>query len=85
MKGVSKIVEPAAFADWKAKANDEWQPSYDILQNPEKQILHESLLAEQGWVCCYCGRHISRLDSHIEHFRPQESREDLALRKRASP
>jgi len=49
------------------------------LQNPEKRALHEALLTEQGQVCCYCGRTISLLDSHIEHFRPQETREDLAL------
>ena len=79
MKRVTKQAEPAVFAEWKAKANEEWQPSYEILQNPEKRILHEALLAEQGRVCCYCGRTISLADSHIEHFRPQESREDLAL------
>lgn len=79
MKQVTKQVEPAAFTDWKAKANEDWQPSYDSLQNPEKQILHEALLNEQSRVCCYCGGSISLADSHIEHFRPQEAREDLAL------
>lgn len=79
MKCVSKQVEPATFTDWKAKANEEWQPSYATLQNPEKRDLHAALLAEQGYVCCYCGRTISLANSHIEHFRPQEAREDLAL------
>jgi uncharacterized protein (TIGR02646 family) len=49
------------------------------LQNPEKRVLHQALLDEQGQLCCYCGRSITLADSHIEHFRPQEQREDLAL------
>lgn len=79
MKYVTKQAEPAMFAEWKAKANEEWQPSYEALQNPEKRVLHTALLTEQGSVCCYCGRTISLADSHIEHFRPQESHQDLAL------
>lgn len=80
MKRVIKGEEPQNFIDWKNKASDEWQPSYAVLQNPEKRVLHRALLAEQGHVCCYCGRSISLADSHIEHFRPQETREDLALK-----
>ena len=79
MKRVVKGAEPRAFADWKAKANEDWQPSYGTLQNPEKRALHEALLAEQEGVCCYCGRAISLADSHVEHFRPQETYEELAL------
>lgn len=79
MKSITKGTEPSAFLAWKAKASDDWQPSYSILQKPEKQILHAALLAEQGGVCCYCGRSIALADSHIEHFRPQEARGDLAL------
>lgn len=79
MKCVKKHLEPMTFIDWKAQENEEWQPSYATLQNPEKRILHEALLTEQGHVCCYCGRTISLADSHIEHFQPQELREDLAL------
>lgn len=79
MKRIIKGTEPSTFTDWKAKANEDWQPSYGDLQNPQKKVLHEALLAEQAGVCCYCGRAISLTDSHIEHFRPQESYENLAL------
>lgn len=79
MKHVRKGTSPTAFEDWKALANPDWTPSYENLQNPEKAALHEALLKEQGWVCCYCGRSISNQDSHIEHFRPQESFDHLAL------
>lgn len=79
MKQVSKQASPAPFETWKAQANDDWQPTYAVLQNPEKRVLHEALLAEQGHVCCYCGRSVDREDSHIEHFRSQEGHDDLAL------
>jgi len=79
MRRIIKATEPQAFTNWKLLANDAWQPSYGVLQNPEKQALHDALLNEQGRLCCYCGRTISRTDSHIEHFRPQEAHENLAL------
>jgi len=79
MKHVRKGAPPDSFLAWKAKANEDWSPTYDNLQNPEKMDLHKSLLAEQGEVCCYCGRRVGLLDSHIEHFRPQECRLDLEL------
>lgn len=91
MKYVPKGESPERFERWKAQANADWQPSYADLQNPQKQDLHDALLQEQGYVCCYCGRSIRREDghladdgtgqpgSHIEHFRPQESYPKLAL------
>ncbi|WP_175927394.1 retron system putative HNH endonuclease [Burkholderia cepacia] len=80
MKYVAKGASPAAFEAWKDQANDDWQPTYSDLQNPEKRALHTALLDEQGWVCCYCGRSVTLEDSHIEHFRPQHSYGALQLR-----
>lgn len=79
MKYVKKQEAPDSFEQWKGKASDNWQPTYGALQNPEKAQLHEALLTEQGWVCCYCGRSIEQKQSHIEHFRPQEQYPDKAL------
>lgn len=79
MRHFVKEAASACFDAWKAMANADWQPSYSSLQNPEKRALHQALLNEQGQLCCYCGRGITLADSHIEHFRPQEQREDLAL------
>lgn len=79
MKHVTKSHAPAPFETWKAQASDEWQPSYRQLANPEKRNVHVALLAEQGWVCCYCGREIGVRDSHIEHFRPQSAYASLEL------
>ncbi|MDN7451080.1 retron system putative HNH endonuclease [Burkholderia multivorans] len=79
MKLVQKQKAPESFEQWKAQANDDWQPTYADLQNPEKAQLQEALLSEQGWVCCYCGRSIEQAHSHIEHFRPQEHYPDRVL------
>ncbi|WP_455925172.1 retron system putative HNH endonuclease [Pseudomonas putida] len=79
MRQVFKGTEPDSLIQWKAMANEEWSPSYPALQNPEKRCLHKSLLQEQGYLCCYCGYAIDLGSSHIEHFRPQELYEPLAL------
>lgn len=79
MKFITKNLEPQAFTDWKALANADWQPTYGGLQNPEKGTVHDSLLQEQGFICCYCGRRIGTSDSHIEHLVPQAVDPSLAL------
>lgn len=79
MKRIIKSDAPASLTSWKAQANENWQPTYATLQNPQKRELHLSLLNEQGSLCCYCGRRISIEDSHIEHFRPQELFKQLEL------
>lgn len=79
MKHVTKGSPAPEFEAWKISDDPNWEPGYGDLQNPQKRQLHESLLSEQGWVCCYCGREIDLRDSHIEHFRPQERYADLAL------
>jgi uncharacterized protein (TIGR02646 family) len=79
MKRVLKGTEPASFTEWKNSASDEWTPTYSTLQNPQKRALHNNLLLEQGFFCCYCGREIEASNSHIEHFRPQEQFQELSL------
>lgn len=79
MRRIKKGQEPPSLAAWKALANEVWTPTYRILQNPQKRDLHLSLLMEQGFTCCYCGREIGLDDSHIEHFRPRSRYRDLEL------
>jgi uncharacterized protein (TIGR02646 family) len=79
MRSLTKTNEPASLTAWKDRANEEWQPVYPDLRGAEKLDLHRSLLSEQAWLCCYCGRSIDEGDSHIEHFRPQESYSSLQL------
>lgn len=38
---------------------------------PKADIKH-SLLAEQGFLCCYTGKKVNSESSHIEHIKPQE-------------
>ena len=80
MKHVDKGAAPQSLEDWKALSTATGvPPKYSQLRNPEKAALHTALLDEQGHVCCYCGQSIEQSTSHIEHFRPQAARPDLAL------
>ncbi|WP_288367812.1 retron system putative HNH endonuclease [uncultured Alcanivorax sp.] len=71
MKYVEKRHEPEAFAQWKALANEDWQPTYGDLSGDPKVSVKRSLMREQGYLCCYCERRLTEDDSHIEHFQPQ--------------
>ena len=72
MKYIEKNQEPIEFSDWKALANDDWQPSYDAdLSGDTKKCVKDALMEEQGYICCYCERRLTDDDSHIEHFKPQ--------------
>lgn len=80
MKGIHKNPEPAIFTEWKAKANEDWQPKYDNLQKPEKPAVRLALLQEQGYLCAYCCCSIEDSTSIvIEHFIPQSEDENQAL------
>jgi uncharacterized protein (TIGR02646 family) len=79
MRRISKALEPEFFVTWKKSEDDNWKPVYADLQNPQKEELHVSLLSEQGYTCCYCGREVSIYDSHIEHFRPRCTYSSLTL------
>lgn len=79
MRFIIKTTEPQEFSDWKAKANDNWIPTWDNLGNPEKQFLLNSLINEQGHICCYCGKSIELGDCHIEHFKPRSHYLALSL------
>jgi uncharacterized protein (TIGR02646 family) len=71
--------DPTFFVEWKRLESDDWKPTFSNLQKPEKHGLHEVLLREQGYTCCYCGREIDLTDSHIEHFRPQHLYPELTI------
>ena len=81
MKFIEKSQEPASFTIWKEQANDDWKPTWDNLGNPEKTHLHEALLSEQGYICCYCNERIGRPQpkSHIEHIKPRSHFENDML------
>ncbi len=79
MKHINKNQPPQDFIKWKNQVNEDWQPTWNIFQNPQKCSVHKSLLKEQGFICCYCGRRINLTDSHIEHLKPRNQYPNLAL------
>ncbi len=74
MRYIQKGQEPESFTAWKAEANEKWQPTWenfsDDRNNPKRRIrteVHESLLQEQGYLCCYCGMTITK-DFHDDEI-----------------
>ncbi|WP_055075605.1 retron system putative HNH endonuclease [Pseudanabaena sp. 'Roaring Creek'] len=84
MRYIKKGQEPQSFTDWKSQENDDWKPTYKTLRGQIKAEVHDALLEEQSYTCCYCGMSITRNISHIEHLQPQNDKtpnlpKDLAL------
>ncbi len=73
MKHIVKQAEPQEFTNWKALANEDWQPTYGTLNSDVKKIVKRALMQEQGHICCYCERRLEDNDSHIEHLEPQST------------
>jgi len=67
--------------DWKRRDDPIWEISqlnWDEFQNPDKALLHDVLLKEQGYICCYCGRRISKDNSLIEHLKPKSKSSNIS-------
>jgi uncharacterized protein (TIGR02646 family) len=79
LKHIKKNQSPQDFLEWKNLANKDWQPTWNNFQKPEKTSVHNSLIQEQGYICCYCERRITREISHIEHLKPRNKYPNLAL------
>lgn len=79
MKYIQKGKEPENFSKWKAKQKSiDVNYDFNSLRNPEKAEVHNSLLSEQGYICCYCCMRVEQSNSHIEHLDPQ-SKTDAEL------
>ncbi len=79
MRYIKKSDEPESFAAWKELANEDWKPSWKGFSKPQKTDVHNALLQEQGFICCYCGMRITKETSHIEHLKPRTTYPDLSL------
>jgi uncharacterized protein (TIGR02646 family) len=79
MRHIRKTKEPQSFAEWKTIESQTPNCTYENLKNPQKRELHEALLKEQGYLCCYCEMRIERQHSHIEHVKPQNPYIELSL------
>ena len=73
MKHIVKDQNTPDFDKWKASANDDWQPTYEDLSGTIKEEVKNSLIKEQGYICCYCERRLTDDGSHIEHFNPRSN------------
>lgn len=73
MKHIHKGAAPDRLKRWIALGDENWQAEYSNMPQGIKKTVKEALMAEQGWLCCYCERRLTDEDSHIEHFRPQSN------------
>ena len=71
MKQVVKNQEPQQFSTWKRQRGTVHQRGWDQLTGPIKQVIHDALMEEQGYICCYCESRVTSDNSHVEHFRPR--------------
>jgi uncharacterized protein (TIGR02646 family) len=73
VKHIEKDKEPLFFTQWKKsdKMYNRGKPNWNRLSSEDKRNLRNSLIKEQGAVCCYCGVRIVVGNSHVEHFRPK--------------
>ena len=79
MKRIVKSAEPHDFVQWKEQDKMSHRPNWNRVPPEIRRGLHESLVQEQGFICCYCESSIATTDSHVEHFRPRERFRDLQL------
>ena len=70
MKRIVKEAEPAEFSGWKEQDRMPQRPRWNRVPAAIRETVHESLMREQGFLCCYCESAIVKGDSHVEHFRP---------------
>ncbi|MCP4107687.1 MAG: TIGR02646 family protein [Desulfobacteraceae bacterium] len=69
MKYIKKNEEPKKFADWKKQENP---TTWKYLRYSVKSTVRDSLIDEQGHICCYCGTKIQKDNTRIEHLKPRE-------------
>lgn len=82
MRYILKNQEPKIFETWKDANSETLQEKYASEKGNkiwdwfgkncqvERDSLRESLLHEQGYICCYCGRSIDNgFPNAMEHFR----------------
>lgn len=79
MKQIMKNQEPLDFSEWKKNDSMAHRPRWKRVPTPIKKKVHDSLMREQGYICCYCEASIAVDDSHVEHFRPKEEYCDCQL------
>ncbi|NJO16054.1 MAG: TIGR02646 family protein [Thioploca sp.] len=73
MKPIQKSKEPASLLAHRKQIHS----NYD--NYPNKDELRDYLLAEQGYICCYCMQRIKKETMKIEHWQPQSKYQEKQL------
>jgi uncharacterized protein (TIGR02646 family) len=73
MKYIRKGKEPDSLTQHRLK------PHSDYDNYKEKDNLRQTLLKEQGYICCYCMQRINMDKMKIEHWHPQSKLPDKQL------
>jgi uncharacterized protein (TIGR02646 family) len=73
MRKIIKQSEPISLTEHRS------MPYADYDNYPDKDKLRESLLNEQGYICCYCMSRITKERIKIEHWKPQSKYTRLQL------
>ena len=81
MKYINKEKEPPHFLKWKAKDKmyQRNKPNWNRLPADLKRDIKQSILSEQGYICCYCERSIDEEDCHLEHIKPRKKHPQYQL------
>ncbi len=75
MKHIQKGAEPSELTEFRNRSVDtEIKPTWRDLEGEALLVeaLRHHLFAEQGHLCCYCGRRLIANDNHIEHLVPRD-------------
>ena len=79
MKQIVKNQEPPQFSNWKRQDKMAHRPNWNRVAGAIKTVIHDALMDEQGYICCYCESRVARDNSHVEHFRPRRTYSHLQL------
>lgn len=72
MKHIQKSPEPPELEAFRKEWAESGQtPKWEDLPGDVSKAMRSALIAEQGHICCYCGRKLVQNDNHIEHFVPR--------------
>ena len=63
MKQIEKQSEPESFSQWKEIDKMADRPRWNRVPTPIKGVVQDSLMTEQGFICCYCQSSIVKEDS----------------------
>lgn len=78
MKQITKLQEPNSLLKHRAQQF----ANFDNIPIATKEELKQSLLLEQGYICCYCMRRIPEKSSpymKVEHYKCQDHFQNLQL------